>query len=161
MKIKEEGISIRGNVLFEVFDAVTGNLIQSWEQHNLITTQGLGAMLKLVSGKSTSYVRYCAVGTGTTAESRTHTGLIGTVLKRKERAEAYNSEISANKYKCSIKTFFGRNDGNGSWGETGLFTVDNNTSMINRVKLDTVFVKDITKTTVITFTWDLSEGSVI
>lgn len=155
--IKDKRIGLKCNVVIEVFDADTNKLIEEHFEKNQITTAGLGQMLSLISGKDTAFVRYCAVGDDNTAVSRAHTGLQGNVLKRKEYTEAYVTNVSVNNYKCQIKTFFGRNDGNGTWKEVGLFSGDNNTSMISRIVLGTALTKDDTKTCVVTWQHNLSE----
>ena len=117
---------------------------------NLVVDTGLEQILALMLGNNTKSFVKCGVGSGNTAPANTDLAL--------ETAIGTNNINS--RYRVGLvgyfNTFFGRNDNNGSWDETGLFTTDD--IMLCRRVFSSTFTKDTSNSSVIS--WSLTIAAV-
>jgi hypothetical protein len=132
MAVIEAALAFRGVLRLDVFDALTGALVDSRESGNLIVTSGLTA---IASAMNWAFIQnynagwgspfssssgnlgdvYGAVGTGTTTPAAGDTAL-GTEIGR---VILTSGTDSANV--LTYQFFFGTNSGNGTVQEAGLF----------------------------------------
>lgn len=112
--------------------------------HNLVTDSGLQQIILLMVGNNTTSFTLCGVGTGTGTPVSSDTAL-GTSLGTNTINSRYRVANTA-----YFNTFFGKNDENGSWTETGLFT--STPTMLCRRKFGSTFVKSTSNSAVVAWT---------
>lgn len=145
-------ISIKGNVdLYEFppdfkftdFEKIDKSkyLIESGD--NLVVDAGLQQIILLMIGSNTNSFTTCGVGTGTSTPVSTDTSL-GTSLGTNTINSKYR--VANTVY---FNTFFGKNDENGSWTETGIFTAGS--VMLCRRKFTSTFVKSTSNSAVVSW----------
>lgn len=149
-------ISITGNVeLYSLppdFKYEDFELLKNKEKYlvdkgdNLAVDSGLQQILLLMIGSNTNSFTLCGVGTGTGTPVSTDTAL-GTSLGTNTINSRYRVGNTA-----YFNTFFGKNDENGSWEETGLFTAGS--IMLCRRKFTSTFVKSTSNAAVVS--WSIS-----
>ena len=116
------------NIELITTDHYTGEVIDKSEISNLIVNTGLEAIVKLLNGVSSTYMRAIAIGTSSTSATATDTALVTEV----DRALATLTYESAYKAKFSKTFTFGSGV---SYTITEVAVLDNITSggvMLNR-----------------------------
>lgn len=109
---------MKGEAIFEYRDADTGELKFIEHVRNLIVTDGKESMAKVLAGvteNGAGTITYCAVGTGTNSPVVADSAL---------QTELFRKQISvrtAEGRTAIFKTFFNRNEANGTLREAGLF----------------------------------------
>jgi hypothetical protein len=153
---KKSQLSITGNVElyelpadftysdFEKLDDKKKYLIDIGD--NLGVDSGLQQIILLMVGSNTNSFTLCGVGTGTSTPVSTDTAL-GTSLGTNTINSRYRVGNTA-----YFNTFFGKNDENGSWTETGIFTAGS--VMLCRRKFSSTFVKSTSNSAVVS--WSVS-----
>lgn len=115
---------------------------------NIVVDGGMQQLLLLAIGNNTNSFTLCGVGTGTSIPVVTQTALdtsLGT--------NTVNSRYIVGNT-AYFNTFFGKNDENGTWTETGLFTAGN--VMLCRRKFTSSFVKSTSNAAVISWSITLT-----
>ena len=110
---------------------------------NLVVDAGLQQIILLIIITNTNNFTLCGVGTGTGTPVSTDTAL-GTSLGTNTINSRYR--VANTVY---FNTFFGKNDENGSWTETGIFT--GGLIMLCRRKFTSTFVKSISNSAVVSW----------
>lgn len=142
-------VGVDVNLLVEVHDATTGEIIAREELHNLVTDAGLA--LLLTSGISS--VGYFACGTGATAIAGTDTTLEGEVTR-----EAVTSTTSPTSKSRQIKYYLSSTVGNGNTiRKVGLFTAASLGTLFAAALLSSSIAK--TSAIAVTFTWDIAAAA--
>ena len=113
---------------------------------NLVTDSGIQQIILLMVGSNTNSFTLCGVGTGTATPVSTDIAL-GTSLGTNTINSRYR--VANTVY---FNTFFGKNDENGSWTETGIFTAGS--VMLCRRKFSSTFVKSTSNSAVVS--WSVS-----
>lgn len=113
------------------------------EGYNLIVTTGLQHILLLMIGATTEYFTECEVGTGTSTPVASDI-ILGTSLGSNTVNSSYRIGNTV-----VFNTFFGKNDENGTWTETGIF--NDSGVMLCRRLLGTPFVKSTSNSAVISW----------
>lgn len=131
---------------FERFTPEQKNRYLMEKGKNLAVDSGLQQLLLLAIGSNTNSFTLCGVGSGVGTPVNTDT-MLGVTIGTNTINSKYITGNTA-----YFNTFFGKNDGNGSWNETGLFTTGN--VMLCRRKFTSTFTKDISKAAVIS--WSIS-----
>lgn len=146
---------VRGSVLVETHDAVTGELVKSWEQENLVTNAGLDLFATLITGDSTSYPSHMAIGTGSTAAAASDTTL-GAEVDR----NAFATETTSSVGVITWKGFWNSTEANGNTiAEAGIFNASSSGTMSNRVVLSSTVAKTSSISLTITWTFTLTDNS--
>lgn len=65
---KKKDVGLSTNIVLELVDRISGNVIDKREVHNLVVTTGLSRIANLINGGSANFFEYIAIGTGTTGE---------------------------------------------------------------------------------------------
>ena len=152
--------SVTGNVklysfpadfTYDDFEKLTYEELKSFvvdEGDNLVVDTGLQQMILLMIGNNTNSFTLCGVGTGTGTPVSTDTSLdtsLGT--------NTINSRYRVGNT-VYFNTFFGKNDENGSWTETGIFTAGS--VMLCRRKFSSTFVKSTSNAAIVQWTITLT-----
>lgn len=140
-----------GDFTFKEFEAFTEEQKESYladRGHNLVVDNGLQQIILLMIANNTNSFTLCGVGSGTTTPISTDTALATSI-----GTNTINSRYRVGNI-AYFNTFFGKNDNNGTWAETGIFTAGS--VLLCRRKYDTVFTKDTSKAAVISWTITLT-----
>jgi len=150
--------SIKGNVsLYELPPDFTYDDFEKLENKekylkdrgdNLAVDTGLQQILLLMIGSNTNSFTLCDVGSGSTAAAVTDTALETSIGTNTINARY---RIGNTGY---FNTFFGKNDENGTWAETGLFNASS--VMLCRRLLSSPFVKSTSNSAVVAWTITLT-----
>lgn len=120
------GLKISGWVRGEIKDA-DGKVVDSWEDHNLVTTDGLNFLTTWLTtaSQSTKFMPYIAIGSGTIAPDPTDVAL-GSESSR------LAGDISASGATYTNTASFGPGVGTGLVSELGLFSASSGGTMFAR-----------------------------
>lgn len=113
----KDGLKLKGDVVIETRDHMTGEVLSREEKHNLIVSAGLVQVAKLLGGVSASAFVGMAVGTGTTAPASGNT----TLETERKRMASTNSYLATNKAVFTATFDFASGE---TWAitEAGIFT---------------------------------------
>lgn len=120
------GLKVRGWVKCVITDP-TGKVVDSWEDHNLVTTAGLNflAAWLTASTQSTKFMPYVALGSGSTSPDLTDVALGA------ELARLAGDVLSSGATYTNTATF-GPDIGTGLIAELGLFSASSGGTMFSR-----------------------------
>jgi len=111
----KENIGVSGTWRF-IWRDENGNVIETREEHNLITQSGLNALAAIFVGEiPVNNAIYLAVGTGTTAAASGNTKLEGEVFRKAIAVKT--RELN----ELRFRFFFTPGEANGDWSEQGVF----------------------------------------
>lgn len=129
MKVVERSL-ISANVAIEVHDALTGELLQFEEEHNLVVLSGRNLIRDVLNGAGGPYVlTHLAVGTGQDEVLWSDTGLGNEVFRDVLTKHTPDSG------KLDVQYYLPSSSGNGNdLYEAGLFTSASGGTMFARVK---------------------------
>lgn len=151
-----DGIQLKGELLVEIHDAVTGKLKSRELYKNLVVTAGKESIADALRGNvanNKGQITYCAVGTGSTAPAVGNTILV-TELYRKQI-----SVRSASARVATFKTFFNQNEANGTLAEAGLFgDLATNTANSGTLFCRTLISRIKSPQDTMTLTWSVTIG---
>lgn len=127
----KENIGVSGTWLFTWRDEA-GNVLETREEHNLITQSGLEALAALFIGElPQSNAMYLALGTGTTASASGNTKL---------QVEGYRKILTSMTRELNevrLRFFLLTGEANGEWSEMGVFLagteIADSGQMLNRI----------------------------
>ncbi len=127
----QENIGVSGTWLF-VWRDKDGNILETREEHNLITQSGLEALAALFIGElPQSNAMYLALGTGTTASASGNTKL---------QVEGYRKILTSMTRELNevrLRFFLLTGEANGEWSEMGVFLagteIADSGQMLNRI----------------------------
>lgn len=128
---------------FEDFDKIDKSKYLVDKGSNLVVDTGLQQIILLMVGSNTNSFTLCSVGTGTGTPVNTDTSL-GASLGTNTINSRYRVANTA-----YFNTFFGKNDENGSWTETGLLTAGS--VLLCRRKFTSTFVKSTSNSAVVSW----------
>lgn len=145
-------IQLRANVLMEVRDAETGELVEAKRTKNLFVTAGRNVLRDLLRGTlasvSAGTAGYFAVGTGTTAVAASDTAM------ETEVARAAVTSTNVTDGSIVIKYFLPSGTANGSsLTEAGLLTASSGGTLLARTVHDAIAK---TSSITITYSWTIS-----
>lgn len=130
-----------GELIFELKDADTGELIRRWRQKNLLTNANGTQFQRMLRGQSHDMtIAYFAVGTGTTAPARTDTTLANEAFRK--QVTQLSSSRSGTDFRVTSVCSLSSGEANFRIREVGVFcgataTATANTgTMISRVLVD-------------------------
>ena len=140
--------SVKGRVKATVKD-LSGRVIQVVETSNLVVSAGRNLIAEWTIGSS--YVNgllYVGVGSSDQQPSLSDTDLISPIGSRKQATDRFRTNNVA-----TVSTFFGSQDNNGTWRETGIFQNQTGAPMFARAVFPQPIEKDQSKT--VTVDWDI------
>jgi len=130
-----------GELIFELLDVKTGELIKRWKQKNLLTNANGVYWQRMMQGTNPDGgIAYFAVGTGTTTPARTNTQLDAEQF-RKQRTQISTSRSGVD-FKVTTVCSLSANEANFHISEVGVFcgsgatATTNSGTMISRVLVD-------------------------
>ncbi len=139
-------------LVVDVRDAATGEILETHEEHNLVTLAGRNLVRDLLNEASDTGLNYFAIGTGTAAAAE------GDVALGAEVVRDVFTQRSAADGVLTIAYFLSSATANGSdLTEAGLFTLSTAGTMFARAVHPA-----ITKTSsvTVTYTWAITIGAV-
>lgn len=113
-----DSIFLRGEVIVEIHDAVTGVLKSRDIVRNLVVDVGKEAIADALRGNvaaNRGVITYCAVGTGTASPVAGDTALQTEIARKQVSVRSVSSRVA------TFKTFFNQSEANGVLREIGLF----------------------------------------
>jgi len=127
----KENIGVSGTWLF-AWRGKDGNILESREEHNLITQSGLNSLASLFIGElAQSSAIYLALGTGETAAASGD---------KKLEAEGYRKILTSKTRELNevrLRFFLTTTEANGEWSEMGVFLagtdIKDSGTMLNRI----------------------------
>jgi len=141
-------LAVKGRVRVVVRD-LSGRVLQRVESSNLVVQAGRILIADWIIGRNyNSGLLYVGVGSSNQAPALTDTDLIQPIGSRKQATDRFRTQNVA-----TISTFFGSQDNNGVWRETGLFGSQSGGVMFARAVFSPEIVKDQSKT--VTVDWDI------
>ena len=141
-------LAVKGRVKITVRD-LSGEVIQRVETSNLVVSAGRNLLADWLTGQNyVSGLLYVGVGSSNQAPALTDTDLIQPIGSRKQATDRFRTQNVA-----TISTFFGSQDSNGTWRETGIFQNQSGPPMFARAVFSPEIVKDQSKT--VTVDWDI------
>jgi len=141
-------LAVKGKVKITVRD-LSGKAIQRVEASNLVVSAGRNLLTDWLIGQNyVSGLLYVGVGSSNQAPALTDTDLIQPIGPRKQATDRFRTQNVA-----TISTFFGSQDNNGVWRETGIFQNQTGAPMFARAVFSPEIVKDQSKT--VTVDWDI------
>lgn len=142
-------ICLKGKVKVTVRDAATGRILKVIETHNLIVAAGKNMVAESLISSTAGNFNYIGVGSSNQTPSESDVDLVSPISPRKQVTERWRSNNVA-KYSA----FFGTNDNNGTWRESGLFNAATGGTMLARTLFPTEINKDTSKT--VTVDWEIT-----
>lgn len=127
-----ENFKLKGDVLIEVFDPVTGEVKDKREIHNLVVDAGLAYIASRMVGTASNVMSHMAVGDDGTSPAAGNTSLASELA----RAALTSSTAVAN-----VVTFvasFGAGTGTGALEEAGIFNASSGGTMLCRTTFPVV-----------------------
>jgi len=121
-----ENFKLKGDVLIEVFDPVTGDLKDKREIHNLVVDTGLAYIASRMVGTASSVMSHMAVGTSGTSPVAGNTTLGAEVAR-----QALTSGSAASNVVTYVASF-GAGVGTGALQEAGMFNAGSGGTMLCR-----------------------------
>ena len=116
-----------------------GNVIQTFQQHNLVVNEGMECVSDFVFGTTSctgeAVFQYLAVGTGATAVADAQTALItesGTCARVQDATPAIDTGTTGQRTITISSVFSGANCEGASFAETGLFDAATTGNMLAR-----------------------------
>jgi hypothetical protein len=141
-------LAVKGRVRVVVRD-LSGRVLQRVESSNLVVQAGRILIADWIIGRNySSGLLYVGVGSSNQAPALTDSDLIQPIGSRKQATDRFRTQNVA-----TISTFFGSQDNNGVWRETGLFDAQSGGVMFARAVFSPEIVKDQSKT--VTVDWDI------
>lgn len=116
------------------------------EGTNLVVNAGLNQVIALLLGLNTTSFGFCGVGSSSTAVSATDTDL-NTPIGRIAVTNAYQVSNVGH-----WDTFFSSSQDNGTWNESGLFSLVSGGIMLCHKLLSSTFTKSSSNTATVTWT---------
>jgi hypothetical protein len=148
----KDALTGRVNVLIDVLNADTGQIIATQEHHNLVVDDGLNLLRDFLDGATVAGLSHFALGTGTAAVLAADTALDTEVFR-----DTFAGTTTASKT-LTISYFLNSGDANGNTlSEAGLFNDPTAGTMFARVLLSPAIVK--TSSIAVTFTWTINMGA--
>lgn len=145
----QETLRLGVNVVAEVRDAETDELLDSQAVHNLVVNAGLNLIRDLLDGDAPAGITHFAVGTGATAVAASQTALVTETFRA-----AVTQRIS-DAQQLTVKYFLPSGSANGgTLAEVGLFNAASTGTMFARAVLATTIAK--TSSITVTFTWTIT-----
>lgn len=139
----------KANVVAQVHDVETGQILQTIHSKNLVVTAGRNLIRDFLHGDSVTGLTHFAVGTGTTAVTAGDTALVTEVHRATFTSKTKSSAQLELKYYLDTATANGN-----TLAEAGLFNAGSGGTMYARVVLASTIVK--TSSIAVTFTWTLT-----
>ena len=121
-------------------------------EDDLVVDAGIQQIIRLMIAANTNSFTHCSVGSGTNAPAGGDIDL-QTPIGRNLVNDRYIIGLVAH-----FDTFFGKNDDNGTWNETGIHTAASGGEMLCRRKFPAAFTKDNTKAAVVA--WSITFAAV-
>lgn len=118
---------------------------------NLVVDAGMFQVISLMIGNNTNSFTYCGVGSGTGTPTSADTDMETAIGSRVAIRDRFRSGLEAH-----YETFFGKNDNNGSWEESGLFDASTGGNMLCRRKFTSTITKSSSNGYVIAWTITLA-----
>lgn len=142
-----DGVSIDGVMLFELRDATTGKLKQSYKIHNVVCDRGKNVIAARLNGETTytGIINYMAVGTGAASPASTDTQLVTELARTTVSSNSRVNNVS------TITFFFNSASANGTLTEAGAY-IDGTASANSGQFFDHVSLPSIVKTSADTLT---------
>lgn len=145
----QETLRLGVNVVAEVRDAETGELLAEQAVHNLVVNAGLNLIRDLLDGDAPAGLTHFAVGTGATAVAASQTALVT------ETFRAAVTQRTSDAQQLIVKYFLPSGSANGgTLAEVGLFNAASTGTMFARAVLATTIAK--TSSITVTFTWTVA-----
>lgn len=139
------------NLLVDVHDAATGELLEHHAEHNLVTLAGRNLVRDLLNEGTDSGLTHLAVGSGTTAAAAEDTALVAEVARDTFTKRATTDGV------LTLTYFLGTASANGSTlTEAGLFNAGTAGTLFARAVHDAI-AKSSSVT--ITYTWQITIGA--
>jgi len=144
-----ESLRLIGRLKIEIHDALTGNVIKTYESENLVTTAGKNLVRDLLAGDAVNALTHFALGTGTTAP------VVGdTTLETEVFRDTITQFVDATA-ELQVKYFLASVSANGNTlAESGLLNAAASGTLFARVLISPVIVK--TSAIAATFTWTIT-----
>lgn len=143
-------VGLAANVLIEVHDAVTGELLHEQTHHNLVVDAGLNLLRDWLDGDAPTPPSHLAVGTGSTAPAAAQTALVAEVHRL-----AITQKIGTVSKTQTFKTYLPSTAANGSTlAEAALLNAGSGGTMFARTLITPTIVK--TSAIQVTITWDVA-----
>lgn len=145
----DSAIGVSVNVVIEVHDAKTGEVLQRFEEHNLVTLAARNLVRDVLNnGTGTTGISHLAVGTGT-AEPNANDTVLGV-----ERHRSAVTKKTTDSGKLTIQHYLGSSEANGyDLTEAGLLNAASGGTLFARVK-HTAISKTASLT--VTYSWVLN-----
>jgi len=121
-----ENFKLKGDVLIEVFDPVTGEVKDKREIHNLVVDVGLAYIASRMVGTASNVMSHMAVGTSGTSPAAGNTTL---------GAEAARQALTSGSAASNVVTYvasFAAGVGTGALQEAGMFNASSGGTMLCR-----------------------------
>jgi hypothetical protein len=148
----KDALTGRVNVLIDVLNTDTGQIIATQEHHNLVVDDGLNLLRDFLDGATVAGLSHFALGTGTAAVLAADTALDTEVFR-----DTFAGTTTASKT-LTISYFLNSGDANGNTlSEAGLFNDPTAGNMFARVLLSPPIVKTVS--IAVTFTWTINLGA--
>jgi hypothetical protein len=146
----EAGAAVRPsvNVMVAVCDAATGDVVDSFERHNLVVDAGLAALAEGFAGSGVGHVTHFGVGTDVSPVDDSDVALGAEVFR------SAVTKVTTSGGAAVVELFLTSTQANGSvLTEAGLFNGDTGDLAPNDVMFARVLHPPITKTSSITVTY--------
>lgn len=143
-------LRVKGRLVAEVRDALTGALLATHAQDNLVVDEGLNLLRDMLGDDRNKAPNYFYLGTNSTAAAPADT--VSTITS--PFTKAFTARVRGSKA-ISFQTYITAAEANGTtWTEAGLVnTYDGTSSLFARVAI-TPIVK--TAAVTVTFTWSIT-----
>lgn len=144
-------VGMRGHVKIRVFDPLTGETKQEFEQANLVVTTGKVQLAKQLNAESVNAMTHVAIGTSSQSPAAGDTGLVGTEVARV--AATKTRTTNAVQFVASYAPGTGTS---ATINEAGIFDGSSGTVMLARVITSSTINK--TASDQLDITWTITIG---
>lgn len=152
MTNRRDTTEIGVNVVVTVRDAETGDVVETHEEHNLVTLAGRNLVRDLLNEATDTGLNYFAIGTGTTAAAEGDTALGAEVIRDVFTARSATDGV------LTISFFLSSASANGSaLTEAGIFTQSTAGVLFARAVHPAI---NKTSSVTVTYTWAITIGAV-